>query len=173
MALQAFTQLKTSLKSAPFQIRAKFEPLSELLPLSIRFFRPPLPAHPKALLADCLPALLLPIIRRIIGLTEYRCSYTNNVGSVYLPVVIRRRNPRCKRINRPRTFWLERINNISLPRLTVFINSSLTLTILPSLAPSQLIVSQLCLLSRVKTLLTQGYIVRKLRTMPLPASHYP
>lgn len=173
MALHAFTRLKTSLNLALFRVRAKLEPLSEPLQFSIRLVRHPLPAYPTALLTDCLPVSLLPAIRRIIGLTEFRCSYTSNVGSVYLPVVIRRRNPRCKRINRPHTFWSERINNISLPRLTVFINSSLTLTILPSLAPSQLIVSQLCPLSRVKAPLVQGYIVRKLRTMPLPASHYP
>lgn len=114
MALHAFTRLKTSLNLALFRVRAKLEPLSEPLQFSIRLVRHPLPAYPTALLTDCLPVLLLPVIRRIIGLTEFHCSYTSNVGSVYLPVVIRRRNPRCKRINRPRTFWSERINNISL-----------------------------------------------------------
>ena len=42
-------------KSAPFQVRANFEPLSAPLQRGIRFFQHPLPAYPSAVLANCFP----------------------------------------------------------------------------------------------------------------------
>lgn len=173
MTLQAFTRLKTSLNFAPFRIRAKFEPLSEPLQSGIRLVRHPLPAYPTAFLTDCLPVLLLPAIRRIIGLTEFRCSYTSNLGSVYLPVVIRRRNPRCKRINRPRTFWSERNNNISLFAVDGIYQQFTYVNPIAQPSPQPAYCSLAMPILTDKTPLAQGYIVRKLCTMPLPASHYP
>lgn len=46
----------TTRKSAPFRVRAKFEPLSAPLQSGIRFLRVLLPTPPTDLLADCLPS---------------------------------------------------------------------------------------------------------------------
>ncbi len=46
----------TTRKSAPFRVRAKFEPLCKPLQLAVRFLRILLPAPPTALLAVCLPS---------------------------------------------------------------------------------------------------------------------
>jgi hypothetical protein len=50
----------TSRKSAPFRVRAKFEPLCKPLQHAIRFLRVLLPAPPTVLLADCLPSRDIP-----------------------------------------------------------------------------------------------------------------
>ena len=54
----------TSRKSAPFRVRAKFEPLCKPLQPAIRFFRVLLPAPPTAPLAVCLPSRNIPRVWR-------------------------------------------------------------------------------------------------------------
>jgi len=81
--------------------------------------------------------------------------------------------PDVKEITSRAPFGLSVSITFCLLRLTVFISSSLTLTLLFSLALSPFIINRLYLLSRVKILLSQRYIVRKLRTKPLPVMHYP
>lgn len=92
-ALQAFTRLKTSEKSALFPVGTNFESLFNLLQINIRFFSPPLPTNSTASLTISLPQ------RQVIGLTEFHFDDKVGLGSTNPPVITYQRTPRCKRSN--------------------------------------------------------------------------
>jgi len=73
VSLFPFTQENTISKSASFRIEAKFEPLSDLLQISIRFLLNPLPSLSLLLLTK-----FLPFLREQIGLTKFYVM--NNYG---------------------------------------------------------------------------------------------
>lgn len=75
-------RVKTALKSAPFQVRAKSEPLLQSLQLHIRFFNNPLSAYSTIDLAVSLPN------GRIYGLTKFHFNDNDDLGSIYLPATL-------------------------------------------------------------------------------------
>lgn len=100
-----------------------FQPLSDLLPVGIRFLRHPLPAPPTVRLAIHLP--------RRAEIRVYRVSLKQRggLGPAYSPVApdpcaskVEGRHPRYV------PFWLKPISAFGLFRLTTFISSSLLLT---------------------------------------------
>jgi hypothetical protein len=108
------------------------QPLSGPLQPGVRFLRHPLPAPSSAFLAVYLPAQKN---WQRYGLTVFPACHMTEVGSVYSPVVFRRRNPNFKRVIRPHTLWLMPISSFGIVLLTRFISSSLPLTVSASLAP--------------------------------------
>jgi len=134
-------------KSAPFRVRAKFEPLSVPLQSGIRFLRVLLPAPPTALLADCLPSRHDARAWRRDGLTTFPFLPTQQLpepirlAPAYPPVALWRRAFKKEEHNRPPTFWLEPISSFGSSLFTRFNSSSLVLCIrnLPRLHTARLL----------------------------------
>lgn len=172
MTLHVFTRLKTSWKSAPFLVRTKFESLSKPLQLCIRFFQPPLPTYSSVFLTVDLPKSELYLGKQLGLPSSIVITQAVQVLSVH-----RRSHddvfPDVKGTTDLEPFGQSVSTIFRSLRLTVFINSSLTLTMLLSLALNPHIVYGLLITLTGFELLPQRYIVRELRTEPLPVMHYP
>ena len=108
------------------------------------------------------------------GLTEFLSFYMSGLDPAYPPVAVRQRMPRCKGHNRLHTFWLKPVSNFGFLRLTVFISSSLALVVPPSLASHPPVAGRVTGVPRgTDSPPRWDYIVRELRTPPLPVMHYP
>ena len=112
-SVQPFDDCYTWWKSAPLRAGTNLESLSGPLQPGLRFLHHPIPAPPTASLAGCLPPSDL-----LKGWAEGRAYHvpcdtdaasntaTSRLGSVFPPVVQRRRIPTANGDSQPHTVWL-------------------------------------------------------------------
>lgn len=172
MALQAFSRSKTSRKWAPFRVGAT-APIQPRYRAAFAFSDLLYPHFQQPSLRSTCPCSTSQW--RKYGLTEFHNHHKSGLGPACSPVTRCQRVPRCKKDNQSRTFWSKPVSNFGSMRLTVFISSSLTLAVPPSLASRPRVARRVCMAPRGDHTPQTSWdcIVRTLRTPPLPATHCP
>ena len=118
---------------SPLARGVTFKPLSRPLQPGVRFLHDPLPASPTASLAIGLPAQFC---GRKYGLTQFHSSNTNRLGPASPPVALRVDVSLYQKETTGHLPFGSGVLRCFRPALiTVFISSSLALTVLSSLAP--------------------------------------
>lgn len=139
----------------------------------IRFFRHPLPAFSTVFLTVDLPCHTGQW--RKYGLTEFHNRHKDGLGPAYSPMTQCQRAPRCKRDNQSCTIlvkayqqlWLHAVDGVYQQFTYVGHTNQ------PSVSPACCSQGLHGASRRPHTTESWDYIVRKLRTPPLPATHYP
>ena len=118
---------------SPLSRGVTFKPLSEPLQPGVRFLHDPLPASPTASLAIGLPTAFC---GRKYGLTQFHSSNKNSLGPASPPVALRVDVSLYQKETTGHLPFGSGVLRCFRPALiTVFISSSLMLTVLSSLAP--------------------------------------
>lgn len=153
-----------------FPCRACSIPVSTPLQRDIRFFRLPLPATATDRLAAFLPRM-----GHSDGLTEFRICNTTGLGAVCSPGVLVAASTHSGRMEpTPYRFGSSVVATSACSILRRLSTRSLTFTLPVSLAPHPPCSWQNSPVAlRSPGLLSRGYIVRALRTFPLPEMHCP